>query len=88
MSPAATSSPNTSTARSLDRLPRAFSVAAIMDRLTRMRRAERVELVSQEPLERLRILMAGRGMTADYGWAYLDQGPTRWRAAITRRPLD
>lgn len=69
----------------VDRLPREFAVAAVMDRLTRLRRGERVELTSSETLGPLEELIVRRDMAADYGWVYLAEGPDRWRAAITRR---
>lgn len=69
----------------LDRLPRGFAVAAVMDRLTRLRPAEGLELSSSHALTPVRDLIVRQEMAADYGWEYLDEGPQRWRAAITRR---
>lgn len=69
----------------MDRLPREYAVAAVMDRLTRLRPGECIELTSGEPVEPLEDLIVRRDMAADYGWVYLDEGPERWRATITRR---
>lgn len=69
----------------LDRLPREFAATATLDRLLRMRPGERLELVSGGRLQPLYERLASRDLSADYGWAYLEEGPERWRAAITRR---
>ena len=69
----------------MDRLPRAFAHTAILDRLTRMRPGERLQITSGEPLRILRELLTRRGMLGIYGWAYLEEGPDRWRAEVTRR---
>jgi uncharacterized protein (DUF2249 family) len=70
----------------LDRLPREFALDAAIERLIRMRPGERLEVRSGNPLDPLEHLFERRGMPGEYGWAYLDEGPERWRATITRRP--
>jgi uncharacterized protein (DUF2249 family)/hemerythrin-like domain-containing protein len=69
----------------MDRLPRAFGHSAVLDRLARMRPGERVEVSSGGRLQTLQDLLTRRGMTGVYGWAYLEEGPQRWRAEVTRR---
>lgn len=68
----------------LDRLPREFATDALIDRLTRMRPGETVEVRSARPLDAAEEAFGRRGMGHDYGWAYLEEGPSRWWAAITR----
>ena len=69
----------------LDRLPRAFGHSAVLDRLARLRPGERLEISSGARLRTLQELVSRRGMTDVYGWAYLEEGPQRWRAEVTRR---
>ena len=68
-----------------DRLPPAFAGWAAMERLRRMRAGERVEVRSGRPLETLHVLLRRRGLAADFGWTYLEEGPDAWRAEIIRR---
>lgn len=68
-----------------DRLPPAFAGWATMERLTRMRAGERIEVRSSRPLETLHMLLRRRGAAADFGWTYLEEGPRTWRAEIIRR---
>lgn len=70
----------------MDRLPRAFGHSAVLDRLSRMRPGERLEISSGARLRTLQELVSRRGMADVYGWAYLEEGPQRWRAEVTRRP--
>lgn len=69
----------------MDRLPRAFGHSAVLDRLARMRPGERLEISSGARLRTLQELLSRRGMADVYGWAYLEEGPQRWRAEVTRR---
>ena len=69
----------------MDRLPLGFAVPAVVERLARMRVSERLEIRSRRPLEPLSVAMYRRGMSGDFGWAYLLEGPDVWAAAITRR---
>lgn len=69
----------------MDRLPRAFAHSAVLDRLARMRPGECVEIASGERLQTLQHLLSRRGMSGTYGWAYLEEGPQRWRAEVSRR---
>jgi uncharacterized protein (DUF2249 family) len=68
----------------LDALPSGQVVDAAVDRLLRLRRGEQVELhSSRDPWpvwQRMDDLYPGR-----YGFAYLQEGPERWRVQVTRR---
>ena len=68
-----------------DRLPPAFAGWAAVERLTRMRPAERIEVRSAHSLETLHVLLRRRGQAAEFGWTYMEEGPRKWRAEITRR---
>lgn len=68
-----------------DRMPQGFAVPLVVDRLTRMRPGERLEIRSRRPLEALFAALYRRRMSADYGWTYLHEGPALWAATITRR---
>lgn len=69
----------------VDQLPRAFAHNAVLDRLARMRPGERLELGSAQRMKVVQDLMSRRGMSETYGWAYLEEGPQRWRAEVVRR---
>lgn len=69
-----------------DRLPRAGAADAVIERLTRMRPGERVEVRSHRPLGDLEEAFTRRGMTSEYGWTYDEEGPHRWRVVVVRRP--
>ena len=60
--------------------------AAAVDRLLRLRRGEQVELRSgRDPCPVWREMdELGPGR---YGFAYLQEGPDRWRMQVTRRPV-
>ena len=67
----------------LDALPADQATGAAVDRLLRLGRGERVELRSASdpsPVwRRIDALLPGR-----YGFAYLQDGPGRWRVQVTR----
>ena len=69
----------------LDALPAGQAVDAAVHRLLRLRRGERVELhAGTDPhlvWRQLDVLSPG-----GYGFAYLQDGPDRWRMQVTRRP--
>ena len=69
----------------LDALPSGQATDAAVDRLLRLGRGEQVELRSaSDPCpvwQRMDALLPGR-----YGFAYLKNGPGRWRVQVTRRP--
>lgn len=69
----------------LDALPPEEVTDAAVDRLMRLRSGEQVELRSARDPEavwqRIDQLSPGR-----YGFAYLQDGPARWRVQVTRRP--
>ncbi|RFU20571.1 hemerythrin domain-containing protein [Geodermatophilus marinus] len=70
----------------VDRMPfREDEAPAVLDRLTRLRVGEEVEVRSSRHLGRLRAAFTRRRMYTDYGWVYLEEGPLRWRVQITRR---
>jgi uncharacterized protein (DUF2249 family) len=68
----------------LDALPAGQAVDAAVHRLLRLRRGERVELhAATDPhlvWRQLDVLSPG-----GYGFAYLQDGPDRWRMQVTRR---
>jgi uncharacterized protein (DUF2249 family) len=71
----------------LDALPAGQAVDAAVHRLLRLRRGEQVELhAGTDPhlvWRQLDVLSPG-----GYGFAYLQDGPDRWRMQVTRRPAD
>ena len=68
----------------LDVLPREFARRAALERFSQLRPGERLLLRSNRQLDGLwNALSCGR--PGDYGWAYLEEGPNRWRAEVTRR---
>jgi uncharacterized protein (DUF2249 family)/hemerythrin-like domain-containing protein len=68
----------------LDVLPREFARRAALERFSRLRQGERLLVRSSWELDGLwNALSCGR--PGDYGWAYLEEGPKRWRAEVTRR---
>jgi uncharacterized protein (DUF2249 family) len=68
----------------LDVLPREFAHRALLERFSRLRPGERLLLRSSCELDGLwNVLSCGR--PGEYGWAYLEEGPERWRAEVTRR---
>lgn len=69
----------------MDQLPRAFAHNAVLDRLARMRPGEHLEIASGQRMKTVQDLLARRGMTGGYGWVYLEEGPQRWRAEVSRR---
>ena len=66
-------------------MSRAFGHSSALDRLSRMRPGERLEIGSSEPMQTLQELLTRRGMAGAFGWAYVEEGPQRWRAEMTRR---
>lgn len=69
----------------LDALPAGQAIDAAVDRLLRLHRGERVELRSASdpcPVWRRMDGLSPGG----YGFAYLQEGPGRWRVQVTRRP--
>ena len=68
----------------LDALPRAQVATATLDRVLRLHHGERVELQSSSDPDpawrRIDKFAPGR-----YGFAYLEDGPYRWRVQVTRR---
>jgi uncharacterized protein (DUF2249 family) len=68
----------------LDALPRSQAVAAAVDRLLRMRRGERVELLSGTDLDPVWREIGGL-CPGSYQFTVLQDGPARWRMQVTRR---
>ncbi|TFV63945.1 DUF2249 domain-containing protein [Geodermatophilus sp. DF01-2] len=68
----------------LDVLPVGFATRVAMQRLARLSADETVEVRSHSAPTVLSALVADR-WGADYGWTYLEEGPQRWRAEVTRR---
>ena len=68
----------------LDVLPREFAHRAALERFSRLRPGEKLLLRSNRELDGLWNLLSS-GRPGEYGWAYLEEGPERWRAELTRR---
>jgi uncharacterized protein (DUF2249 family) len=68
----------------LDVLPREFAHRAALERFSRLRPGEKLLLRSNRQLDGLWNLLSS-GRPGEYGWAYLEEGPERWRAELTRR---
>jgi uncharacterized protein (DUF2249 family)/hemerythrin-like domain-containing protein len=68
----------------LDVLPRDFARRAALERFSRLRPGEKLLLRSNRELDGLWNLLAS-GRPGEYGWTYLEEGPERWRAELTRR---
>lgn len=69
-----------------DELPRDAAVTLVLERLTRLRAGDQVEVRSSTRLHDLEGAFQRRGMSADYGWAIEEERPGRCRVSITRRP--
>jgi len=69
-----------------DALPREAATDLVLERLSRMRSGEQVEIRSSARLRDLEGAFRRRGMTADYGWSVDEDRPGRCRVRITRRP--
>jgi uncharacterized protein (DUF2249 family) len=69
----------------VDLMPTGDAVPAVLDRLTRLRPEEKVEVCSSRHLGCLRAAFDRRRMCVDYGWVYLEEGPVRWRVEIDKR---
>lgn len=69
-----------------DALPREAATELMLERLSRLRAGERVEIRSSARLHGLEAAFQRRGMTADYGWAVEEEGPGSCRVGIVRRP--
>jgi len=69
-----------------DELPRDAAVTLVLERLTRLRAGDQVEVRSSARLHDLEGAFQRRGMSADYGWAIEEERPGRCRVSITRRP--
>jgi uncharacterized protein (DUF2249 family)/hemerythrin-like domain-containing protein len=68
----------------LDDLPRASAHSAALDRLSRLRPGESVLVRCRDDLQPLWVALS-RAHPDEFGWVCLDEGPTVWRARITRR---
>jgi uncharacterized protein (DUF2249 family) len=69
----------------LDAIPAGQATDAAVDRLLRLHQGERVELCSaSDPYPVWRRM--DRFIPGGYGFAYLQDGPARWRVQVTRRP--
>jgi len=68
----------------LDALPREFAHRAVLERFSRLRLGERLLVGSNRELDGLwNLLSCGR--PGEYAWAYLEEGPNRWRVEVSRR---
>jgi uncharacterized protein (DUF2249 family) len=68
----------------LDVLPHEFAHRAALERFLRLRPGEQLVLRSRHELGGLWSLLAAR-LPGEIGWVYLEEGPERWQAEVTRR---
>jgi uncharacterized protein (DUF2249 family) len=68
-----------------DALPHEAATDLLLERLSRMRSGDRVEIRSSTRLHDLEGAFRRHRMTADYGWAVDEERPGRCRVSITRR---
>jgi uncharacterized protein (DUF2249 family)/hemerythrin-like domain-containing protein len=68
----------------LDDLPPEFAIRAALERFARLRPRERLVVSSGTSLDPLWSLVSS-GRPGEYGWVYLEEGPERWSAELTRR---
>jgi len=71
-----------------DALPPEAATDLVLERLSRMRPGDQVEIRSSTRLRTLEGAFQRRGMTADYGWTVDEDRPGRCRVRIIRRPRD
>ena len=68
----------------LDLLPHEFAHTAAIERFGRLRAGEQLLVRATSELDSLWNLL-DRRLPGDFGWTYLEEGPRRWRAEVTRR---
>jgi uncharacterized protein (DUF2249 family) len=68
----------------LDVLPREFAHRAALERFSRLKPGKRLLLRSDDELDTVWRLLSS-GWPGEFGWVYLEEGPARWRAEVTRR---
>lgn len=68
----------------LDVLPREYAHRAALERFSRLACGERLLVTSTHQLDGVWNQLSS-GRPGEYGWAYLEEGPQRWRAEVTRR---
>jgi len=68
----------------LDVLPHEFAQRAAVERFLRLRPGERIVVRSRHELGGLWSALTCR-LPGEIGWVYLEEGPQRWQAEVTRR---
>jgi uncharacterized protein (DUF2249 family)/iron-sulfur cluster repair protein YtfE (RIC family) len=68
----------------LDVLPQEFSHRAALERFSRLRPGEHLQVRSRARLDSLWRVLTGR-LPGEFGWVYLEEGPDQWQADVTRR---
>jgi uncharacterized protein (DUF2249 family)/hemerythrin-like domain-containing protein len=68
----------------LDVLPHEFAHRAAVERFLRLPPGEQIVVRSTHELDGLWKALAGR-LPGEIGWVYLEEGPQRWQAQVTRR---
>ena len=68
----------------LDALPQEFAHRAALERFSRLRPGEHLLLRSRRELDGVWTLVSS-SWPGEFGWVYLEEGPARWRADVTRR---
>lgn len=71
----------------LDALPLGQAIAAVVDRLLRLRRGEQVELQSGSDISPVWREM-NELSPGGYWFVSLEEGPGRWRMRVTRRQAE
>jgi uncharacterized protein (DUF2249 family) len=68
----------------LDVLPHEFAQRAVVERFLRLRPGEQIVVRSRRELGGLWSALTSR-LPGEIGWVYLEEGPERWQAEVTRR---
>ena len=68
----------------LDALPHEFAHRAAVERFLRLPPGEQIVVRSTHELDGLWQALAGR-LPGEIGWVYVEEGPQRWQAQVTRR---
>jgi uncharacterized protein (DUF2249 family) len=68
----------------LDVLPHEFAQRAALERLLRLRPGEHLVVRSRREVGGLWSALTCR-LPGEIGWVYLEEGPERWQAEVTRR---
>jgi uncharacterized protein (DUF2249 family) len=68
----------------LDALPKEYANRAALERFSRLRAGERLQVRARTPLDGLWSALTS-SLPGEFGWAYLEEGPDQWQVEVTRR---